>query len=1079
MRKLRLSLAPLLTVVAAIVVLVSAGPGPAGSAANEELLWRYRNLGKALFETPTTVAQSAVELKKALDLAPNSFRERVNYGLALLRSGNNKDAITELTRAQKQEPAIPHTWFNLGIAFKREGRYPEAIRQFEQMIKLVPDEPVSHYNLGLLYNLTGKEQEAIKQFEIAARLDPNLVAPRFQLYNVYRLLGRDEEAAKALAVFQDAKARQKAADDSEDMEWSYYAELYDPIQARPAAQATPAAELKFQDRKLAGAADAKTAGLLVIDSTGAGNADLLAWSRDGIRLYRKGSDAVENSGLEGIKGVISVAAGDIDNDELPDLAILTESGPLLYRNVKGRFQKKDAALPAGRFEKAVWLDYDHDYDLDLFLFGAKSVLLRNEGDALADHTSHFPFVQGRVTDAVPFRVVPDTKATDLAVSYADRAGVLYSDQMRGVYTSGPLAALPAGAKSLRSVDIDNDSWIDLAYTAPSGVGVALNREGRFRAAPAPYAPASAFEFADLENRGVSDLVAGNSVYRNLGLTKFAAARVPAGFPAAPAWAEADFDADGRADLAAVAPDGSLHAFMNQTATKNQWIRVSLTGVKNLKAGTGTEVETKAGNHYQKKIYQGVPLLFGLGTAREIDTVRISWPNGLIQNQTNEPVARAATYKEAPRLSGSCPMVFAWNGREFQFISDVLGTAPLGASSGDGSYFPVDSDEYLHLPEGSLAPRNGKYEIRITEELHEISYIDQTRLIAVDHPAAVELFTNDKFKAPPFPEFRLFGVRHRIYPRAARDYRGRGVLQNVLRRDRVYAAGFQHDYAGRAEMHALELDFGPHVARDNRAILVLNGWIDWADGSTFMAASQGNQGGLVMPYLQVKDAAGRWRTVIEDMGVPSGGPKTIVVDLTGKFLSASREVRIVTNTCLFWDEVFLSEETAAPPVKMTSLDPASAHLDLRGFSRAVLDPRREQPESYQYAHWVPEAMWNPIPGVYTRFGDVTELMRVVDDRFVIMGSGDELRITFDARALPPVAAGWKRDFLLLVDGWSKDGDPNTAFSQTVEPLPFHGMSQYPYPASERFPNTPEHRAWREHYNTRRAIKLMPSLARAAK
>jgi tetratricopeptide (TPR) repeat protein len=1077
MNKLRLSLAPLLTLVAAVVLLLSAAPGPAGSASNEELLWRYRNLGKALFETPATVAQSAAELKKALDLAPDSFRERLNYGLALLRSGNTKDAIAELERAQKQNPGIPHTWFNLGVAFKREARYPEAVRQFEQMIKLVPTEPVSHYNLGLLYNLTGKEQEAIRQFEIAAKLDANLVAPRFQLYNAYRLLGNDAEAAKALAVFQDAKARQKAADDSEDMEWCYYAELYDPIQALPAAQTTPAAELKFQDRKLAGAVDPKSAGLLAIDSTGDGSADLLAFSRDGIRLYRKGADPIEDSGLAGIKGLVAIAPGDFDNDGLPDLCILTESGPALYRNAKGQFQKKEASLPSGRFETAVWLDFDHDYDLDLFLFGAKSMLLRNEGEAFADYTAHFPFVPGRAIAAAQFRVVPDTKTADLAVSYADRPGVLYSDQMRGVYASSTLAVLPAGAKSLRPVDIDNDSWIDLAFSAPSGIGIALNREGKFGAAP--LAPGGAFEFIDLENRGISDLVAGNAVHRNQGLAKLAAAGTPDGFLAAVAWAEADFDGDGRADLAAVAPDGSVHLFLNQAATKNQWIRVSLAGLKNLKDGAGAEVEVRAGNQYQKKIYEGVPLLFGLGGVRELDTVRISWPNGLIQNQPNESVARAVTYKEAPRLSGSCPMVFAWNGREFQFISDVLGTAPLGASSGDGSYFPVDSDEYLHLPAGALAPVNGRYEIRITEELHEVSYIDQARLIAVDHLADIELFTNDKFKAPPFPEFRLFGVRSRMYPLAARDGRGRDVLKNVMRRDRVYVAGFRHDYAGRAEMHALELDFGAQAAPANRAILVLNGWIDWADGSTFMAASQGSQGGLVMPYLQVKDADGRWRTVIEDMGVPSGGPKTIVVDLTGKFLSASREVRIVTNTCLFWDEVFLSEDTAAPAVQMTSLDPAGAQLDLRGFSRAVLDPHREQPEGYQYAQWVPEAMWNPIPGLYTRYGDVGELMRAADDRFVVMGSGDELRITFDARALPPVAAGWKRDFLLLVDGWSKDGDPNTAFSQTVEPLPFHGMSQYPYPASERFPDTPAHRAWREKYNTRRAIKLMPSLARVGK
>jgi tetratricopeptide (TPR) repeat protein len=1069
MRTLKIILGPLLIGVAVIVLL-------AGGATNDELLWRYRNLGKALFETPTSVAQSVVELKKALDLAPNSYRDRLNYGLALLRSGNNKDAITELEKAQKQDPSLPYTWFNLGVALKREGRYPDAIRQFERMAQLVPDEPVSHYNLGLLYNLTGREKEALQQFETSAKLDPKLVAPRFQIYNVYRLSGKDEAAARALAEFQDAKQREKAAgDDAADMEWCFYAELYDPIQTRPVAATGPAAELKFELRKLAGTLDANTAGLLVIDSTGDGSADLLAWSREGIRLYRKGKDLVQNSGLQDIKNVVSVVAGDFDNDELADLCVLTETRPLLYRNVKGRFEKKEASLPEGRFETAVWLDFDHDYDLDLFLLGAKSALLRNEEGVLRDYTAHFPFSPGRAIAAAAFRVVPDSKSADLAVAYADHPAVLYLDQMRGEFKAVPLDALPAGAKSLRAADVDNDSWVDLAFAGPAGIGLALNRNGKFQTTT--LGAGVALEFADLENRGFSDLVASNGVSRNQGVAKFAAPITPAGFPAALAWAAADFDGDGRTDLAAVAPDGSVHVFLNQTVTKNQWLRVGLSGIKNPKLGAGAEVEVKAGDHYQKKVFEGVPLVFGLGPHTEVDTVRIGWPNGMIQNQPNQKAERAAVYKEAPRMSGSCPMVFAWNGREFQFISDVLGVAPLGASSGDGSYFPVDSDEYLHLPPGSLAPRNGRYEIRITEELHEVSYIDQARLLAVDHPEDVEIFTNDKFKSPPFPEFRLFGIRHRIYPLAARDGRNRDVLASVLDLDRVYPAGFRHDYAGRAEMHSLDLDFGPQAARDNRAVLVLNGWIDWADGSTFMAASQGNPTGLVMPYLQVKDASGQWRTVIEDMGVPSGGPKTIVVDLTGKFLSASRQVRIVTNTCLYWDQIFLSEDAAAPQVRMTAVDAEAAELTLRGFSRVFIDSKREQPEAYQYAHWAPQASWNPVPGVYTRFGDVGELVKALDDRTVIMGSGDELRISFSATAFPSLHPGWKRDFLLLVDGWSKDGDANTAFSQSVEPLPFHGMSQYPYPASEHFPDDPAHRAWRKQYNTRRSIPLMPRLARS--
>ncbi|MGE5644517.1 MAG: tetratricopeptide repeat protein [Acidobacteriota bacterium] len=1074
MRKLSFVVAPL-TACAAVLLLTGAG----ADTTREEALWRHRTLGKAYYETPTTVAQAVAELKKALDLAPGSYRDRLNYGLALLRAGNSKEGIAEIEKAQKQDPKIPHTWFNLGIAYKSEGRYPEAVRQFERMIQLVPGEPVSHYNLGLLYNLTGREADALKQFELASKLDPKLVAPRFQIYNMYRLMGKDDEAAKALAIFQESKKAQKAADDSEDMNWSFYAELYDPMQAEPAPAAGAAAEPRFIDRKLAGTADPKTAGMLVIDAMGAGGSDLLVWSASGVRLYRGGKDFAADSGLAGLTGVTSAAAGDIDNDGLSDLCITTVSGPVLYRNVKGRFEKLAATLPSGRFERAVWLDFDHDYDLDLFLLGDKSALLRNEGQVgFRDYTAKFPFAAGRAIDAVPFRLVPDTKGFDLLVSYAGRGAVLYRDQMRGVYTAEPANTIPAGARALEAVDVNNDSWIDIAYSSPAGVAVSIVRDGTLAAAT-PIAPAApALAFADLEGRGFSDVIVKNAVYRNQSLGRFAAGKPAGGLVNAVALASADFDNDGRIDLAAVAQDGTIHLLTNQTAAKNQWIRVALTGVKNLKTGEGTEVEVKAGTHYQKKLYRGVPLVFGLGAYKQVDTVRISWPNGLIQNQMNEAVDRAALYKEAPRLSGSCPMIFAWDGRKFEFIADVLGVAPLGASSGDGDYFPVDNDEYVQIPGDQLALRDGRYEIRITEELHEISYIDQVRLIAVDHPAATEIVTNEKFKAPPFPDFRLYGVNRRIFPKAARDGRGRDLLQTVLRRDRVYASGFKHDMAGVAEMHALELDFGPNAAKDNRAVLMLRGWIDWADGSTFMAASQGGGNGIVLPYLQVKDAAGRWQTVIEDMGVPAGEPRTIAVDLTGKFLSSSREVRIVTNACVYWDQIFLSEDTAPPAARMTAMDAEAADLALRGFSRAYIDANHEQPEYYDYGQWRPAAMWNPVPGVYTRFGDVRELITAVDDRFVIMGSGDELKLRFDPARLPALPAGWKRDFLVFVDGWSKDADANTAHADTVEPLPFHGMTRYPYPASEHFPDDAEHRAWREKYNIRRAVKFVePLVARA--
>jgi hypothetical protein len=317
---------------------------------------------------------------------------------------------------------------------------------------------------------------------------------------------------------------------------------------------------------------------------------------------------------------------------------------------------------------------------------------------------------------------------------------------------------------------------------------------------------------------------------------------------------------------------------------------------------------------------------------------------------------------------------------------------------------------------------------------------------------------------------------------ARDDQGRDVREALLRRDGQYVNGFERTYAGVAKEHALDLDFG-NAAPDNRAVLVLNGWVDWADGSTFLAASQGG-GGLTPPYLQVKDARGQWKTVIEDMGMPSGKTKTIAVDLTGKFLSASREVRIVTGLCVYWDEIFLGTEVSLgddarePETRLTALDADTATLGFHGFSHPTIDPQRLHPEAFDYQNASAVSNWNPTPGLYTRYGDVRPLVTAVDDKLVVMGSGDELRLEFGAASLPPLPAGWTRDFLLLVDGWAKDRDANTAFSQTVDPLPFHAMSGYPYPAAEHYPSDAEHEAYRKEYNTRPALKLMRPLVAAS-
>jgi tetratricopeptide (TPR) repeat protein len=987
--------------VCAFLLLQAAGPDPI-----DERLARHRNLGKAFYENPTTQNEAVEEFRKALALAPKSARERLNYGLALLRAGKTAEGVAELVAVQKQDSSIPHTWFNLGIAYKKSGEQDKAIAQFEQMVKLVPDDAISHYNLGALYRLAGRMNDAIREFQTAAKLDTTLAAPHFQLFNLLRTSGKMDEAKPELEIFQRLKKQQEGAAIPEDVEWNMFAEVYDVM-----------SDISGED---------KPADLKFIAVTG--------------------------------PAVPAGVPGDYNNDGAPDYCLVTANGVDIEPK-----PKTPVVTPAGKYDGCAWLDYDHDYDLDLVVLGAGSKLLRNQGPA-GFQAVEFPFVAGRALSGVTFRVVPDTKGFDFVVTYADRPAVLYRDKLQGRYEVESLP-IAAGTRNVAAADLNHDGWIDIVATTSSGTHVFWNKDGKFQPGTLISSATTIFVIADLENRGASDVVIGTTVMRNDRKGGFVA-RTAAGLPQQCAsWTVRDFDNDGRTDLGC-----GTQRFMNRTVTTNSWIGVNLLGVKNLKLAFGGEVEVKAGARYQKKIYLGTPLVFGLGGEKLVETVRITWPNGLIQNEIKQTAAKYYKYEEAQRLSGSCPIIWTWNGRDFEYITDVLGVAPLGASAGDGQYFPVDHDEYVQISGKSLQPVNGEYRLRVTEELSEVAYIDKLELIAVDHPVGVSVYTNDKFKGPPFPEFALYGARDRIAPVSAITSDGRNVLPRVLRKDAVYPDDFSRNMSGVADLHHLQVDFGAG-AKDG--VLVLSGWVDWADGSTFLGVAQHRKGGLIPPYLQMKDAQGRWKTVIDDMGMPAGKPKTIALDLRGKWLSESREVRIVTNLCVYWDEVFLTSNLAPSSSIVTRVAPLTiAGLRFRGFSPAFIHPERKQPERFTYTDAKPASMWNPTPGLYTRYGDVRPLATRVDDKMIIMGSGDEIVLSFEE--LPPPAKGWTRDFLLLVDGWAKDRDANTAHGQNTHPLPFHAMSRFPYGAGERFPDGVDHRAYEREYNTRPALKLMRPL-----
>ena len=234
--------------------------------------------------------------------------------------------------------------------------------------------------------------------------------------------------------------------------------------------------------------------------------------------------------------------------------------------------------------------------------------------------------------------------------------------------------------------------------------------------------------------------------------------------------------------------------------------------------------------------------------------------------------------------------------------------------------------------------------------------------------------------------------------------------------------------------------------------------------------------MISPYLQVRDANGKWVTVIDDMGLPSGTNRTMRVDLAGKFLSADRHVRIVTNLCVYWDQIFFTTHEASAPVPI-ALPLIDADLHYRGFSTLASDPEHVKPDTFNYQQVMTSAPWNPLRGHYTRYGSVEKLLAQPDDQLVVMATGDEMTVEFSPQALPAIKPGWKRDFFLDLRGYAKDGEPNTSFAWTVEPLPFREMSNYPPSASDQVPSTPAYQQYLRQYQTRPGYALIPPLAPA--
>lgn len=775
----------------------------------------------------------------------------------------------------------------------------------------------------------------------------------------------------------------------------------------------------------------------------AADLDLVAFGSSGLVAFenRLGEDGTSRSleplpaTLPEVAGaVLAAAATDLDADGPIDLVVWDDHGLHIWQN-HGSQGFVDAtpseAMPAPEhaINAIVPIDLDFDVDIDLVLCGEAGVgILENLRHG---QFRYRPTSFDRTAHSLDLLDADGDGRWDAVVASPDGLWLL-----RDVAASGGngLAAQQIDASScdgLITVDYDNDGWLDLITWQPDHLQAW---------------------------RGTT---AGFTV----------AALMPTDMHGLRSLDTADLDGDGDLDLA-VASDASL-VLDNEGGNAHHWLAIDLEA-QQIKGGDfapsgrvnahglGSLLELKAGGLYQPQTVRRRTTHFGLGDRVGADAVRVLWLNGVPQNIL-QPQADLLVC-EQQILLGSCPYLYTWDGSGYRFVTDLLWAAPLGLQRSEGDLMPDRPQEYISIPHGMLVEADGEYRMQITEELWEAAYFDEVKLLAIDHPPGVEIFSNEKVGPPSIATFGLHTVRQRKLPVAARTENGQDVLPLLAAEDGMFLPPSGRKVRqGLTEPSVLELDLGT-LDDPSQLTLFLTGWTYPTTVSLNVALGRDPALGLpAPPSLAVPDGAGGWKTLLPMMGFPGGKTKTMAVDLSGLVPAEDPRVRIETTMEIAWDTIFFTSGEAPVELITHEVRPLSADLHHRGFSR-IEQAAGAGPERFDYTQVSTSPKWPPMHGAFTRFGDVCDLLAAQDDRLVVMGSGDEMTLRF---AAPPLAQpGWERDFVLASFGWDKDANLATAVGDTSEPLPFAAMQHYPPATNNPPPDSDAYRAYLLEYQTRR-------------
>ncbi len=1057
------------------------------------------NSGKNYFDQGKAGAGKAIEqFRQAVALNGGDEAAALNLANAYLLNNQAAEAAEAAASALAINRQSPAGYYLLGCSLLRSSRFEDGLKAFQTAKELDHTINEVSYQMGRAHQGLGQWEAAAEQFREVIQFDAEHGAVYYNLSQVLIRLGDEAGAEQALAQHQVISEKNGATvTDPSVFEQCLYTEARVPFQLeQPDLEGITVAFREATGELLGDVAASYVGPVAVLDVGQDGTLDLVARNpAEGFQLLlqKEGLFVPEGFPYPALEGAAyqRCLVGDLQHKgslmggRQEDFMLLSDQGTQVFR-VSPSGMLSDSSLFAQIagvvLEEAVVHDLDLTGKLDLIGLNATNrslMFFRNQGNfSFIDQTSstnlptHIEGIHQFVFDDWD-----GDDRLDLFLALPDQAPSLWLRQRGGGFVETNLLSRVPPSRGLVVGDVNNDLRMDVVSLGSRQLHLTIQGDEEGVNIGDELEAIRRIDLWDFDNDGWLDILGSGGgrvrVWRNRGLEGFTEVTTRLGLSELDlggeigAWSFADLDNDCDTDLLLTLADQSIKVLRNDGGNQNQQLKIRLEGTRSNPSGLGVKLEVTSGGLRMMRTVHSLPIEIGMGQRQRVDAIDPHWSDLVTTTDFEIEGCSPLSIPELELPTGSCPYVYVGDGRRHRFVTDLLGAAPLGLPVAEGVLIPADTDEYVWLGNRDhVGVRDGRIDVRITEELREVLYLDQAKLVVVDHPPMVEIYPTSKLvPGPPFPEHRLVALR-RLYNvvRATRSD-GQKVTARLLSADQQVVSPVAlraPQLRGLAEPYHIDLDFGK-IDVSRPLVLAMHGWLRFGGGMANMGASHHPDLPFPFPVLTAEVSDGRWVPVDVTVGAPAGKTKAMMVDLTGKLPPATKRLRLATAFEIHWDRIALMERYHGDDVVMSELDPEVADLHWRGFS-TYRDLPWDRPLTPDYDRLTNRAPWLITPsGWCTRYGDVGELVASKDDRLVLMNGGDELTLQFDESQAASAGGKAKRDYFLFTSGWDKDADPHVVQGGSVGPLPWHGQDDQLYGLEERPPLPTD--GWQERYNTR--------------